>query len=172
MTGIQNSECSFFKQLQLLRSAEQMLTKAMPGMIDKTTNFGLKKSLAFHLAETHQHKTALDGICKHLDVDARGKMNEEIKSIIEQGEQQMSEEKEGEALDAVIIKAALKIEQYEIEEYEKAAQYAIQSGYVAIAGRLFLTQQEEKQAETKLKFVKKGLPEQKRQPASVQDFKN
>ena len=167
MAEIQNSGSAFFMQLQLLRSAEQMLTKAMPGMIDKATNFGLKKNLAFHLAETHQHKTALDAICKQLDVDANGKMNEEIKSMIEEGQQQMSEENKGEALDAVIIKAALKIEQYEIEEYEKAAQYAIQSGYKAIGGRLYLTREEEKQAETKLRFAKKGLHEQKKQPASV-----
>ena len=153
------------KQLQLLRSAEQMLTKAMPGMINKATNFGLKKGLEFHLAETHQHKTALDAICKQLEVDAIGETNDELRSLIEEGEQQMGTKNAGAALDAAIIRAAVKIEQYEIEEYEKAADLAMKSGHEFIAARLYLIQQEEKQAETKLKFVDKGLPEQQSQPA-------
>lgn len=167
MTPEQNSEKTLITKLQLLRSAEQMITKAIPRMIDKANNFGLKKSLAFHLAETHQHKTALDAICKQFDADAKGEVNEKIKLMIEDGEQKMSEEKSGAGLDVVIIKAALEIEQYEIEEYQKAAQLALQAGYKAIASRLFLTQQEEMQAETKLKFAMKGLPEKKVQAVSA-----
>lgn len=165
MDAIKNSDNTFIKQLQMLRSAEQMLTKALPGMIDKASNFGLRKSLAFHLTETHQHKTAIDAICKQLEVDAIGEEAGELKAMIEEGEQKMSEEKPGDALDAVIIEAAIKVEKWEIAEYEKAAQLAMQSGHEFIAARLYLTQAEEKQAETKLKFALKGLPVQKAQPA-------
>lgn len=161
MDAIRNSDNTFISQLQMLRSAEQMLTKAIPGMIEKAKSFGLRKSLAFHLAETHQHKTAIDAICKQLEVDAISEEAEELKAMIEEGEQKMSEAKSGDALDAVIIKAAIEVEKWEIAEYEKAAQLAMESGHEFVAGRLYLTQQEEKQAETKLKFALKGLPEQK-----------
>ena len=153
----QNPENAFVRQLQLLRSAEQMLTNTMTGMIRKATNFGLKKSLEFHLAETHQHKTASDAICKQLEVDAIGETNEVLRALIEEGEQQVGTKNAGDAFHAAIIKAAVKIEQYDIEEYEKAAELAMQYGHDFVAARLSLTQQEEKQAQTKLKFEKKGF---------------
>lgn len=167
MDNTQDPQSVFIKQLQLLRSAEQLLTKAIPGMMVKTQNFGLKKSLAYHLAETHQHKTAIDAMCKQLDVDPNGKMNTDLRSLIEEGEQQMSEAKAGGALDMMIINASLKIEQYEIEEYARAANYAVQAGYDFLARRLSLTQEEEKQAETKLKFIRKGLAGIKVHPVSL-----
>lgn len=163
MTDTINSAQLFQRQLQSLQSVEALLTQAIPKMMEKATHFGLKKNLAFHLAETRQHKVAIEAICKELGFEAEGEPNADLQAIIESGEQEMSTESAGKALDAAIISSAIKVEQYEIAEYEKAATYALQAGKEAIAKRLRLTQEEERQAKTKLTFLKGELPYQRAQ---------
>ena len=69
MKEIKNLEDLFYHELQVLWSAETMLTEAMPRMIEKAKNEGLKNMLRLHLAETDQHKVALEAICKMLEID-------------------------------------------------------------------------------------------------------
>ena len=63
----------------------------------------------------------------------------------------------GDDLDAAIIAVAQDIELYEIAAYEPAGNTANELGYKGIAGRLFLTMEEERQSNTKLKFLEKSL---------------
>lgn len=167
MTDTTNTAQLFQRQLQSLQSVEALLTQAIPRMMEKATNFGLKKNLAFHLAETRQHKVAVEAICKELGIEAEGEPNAGLQAIIENGEEEMSAETAGTTLDAAIISSAIKVEQYEIAEYEKAASYALQAGKEGIAKRLRLTQEEERQAKTKLEFLEQALPYQKAQAAPV-----
>jgi len=62
---------NFSEQLLSLWSVENMLVEKMPSMMDKASDFGLKKSLALHFEETRQHRTAIQLICKQLDIDLR-----------------------------------------------------------------------------------------------------
>jgi len=134
-----------------------MLIEAMPKMIERARNEGLKKMLSFHFAETDQHKVALEGICKQLEIDPRGDFNPGIKGIIEEGEMVMAKDATEEAMDAALIAGAQKIEHYEISGYGSAAYYADMLGYEGIAQRLRLTLAEEQDADTKLNFLAKNL---------------
>ena len=134
-----------------------MLTEAMPKMIDKATNEGLKKSLALHLAETDQHKVALEAICKQLGIEPTGDFNPGMKGILEEGEKVMAKDATPEAMDAALIAGAQKVEHYEISGYGSAAYYAEMLGYDGIAKRLRLTLAEEQDADTKLNFLAKEL---------------
>ena len=147
----------FYHELQVLWSAEAMLVEAMPKMIARARNEGLQKMLSFHLAETDQHKVALEGICKQLDIDPKGDFNPGIKGIIEEGEMVMAKDATDEAMDAAIIAGAQKVEHYEISGYGSAACYAEMLGYEGIAQRLWLTLAEEQQADTKLNFLAKNI---------------
>ena len=55
MQEIKNIEQLFHHEIQVLWSAEKMLVEAMPKMIARAKNPGLKKLLAAHHAETQQH---------------------------------------------------------------------------------------------------------------------
>ena len=157
MTEIRNLSDLFYHELQVLWSAEKMLLEAMPLMIDRAQNEGLKKMLSMHLAETDQHKVALEGICKQLGIDPEGDYNPGMKGIIQEGEKVMAKDATPEAMDAALITGAQKVEHYEISGYGSAAHYAEMLGYEGIAQRLRLTLGEEQEADTKLNFLAKNL---------------
>jgi ferritin-like metal-binding protein YciE len=157
MREIKNLEDLFYHELQVLWSAESMLVEAMPRMIEKARHPGLKKSLSLHLAETDQHKVAIEAICRQLGIDPKGDFNPGIKGIIEEGDMVMSKDASDEAMDAAIIAGAQKVEHYEISGYGSAAYYAEMLGLEGIAKRLRLTLEEEQQADTKLNFLAKSI---------------
>lgn len=157
MTEIKNLEDLFYHELQVLWSAESMLVEKMPAMIARARNEGLKNLLAMHLAETDQHKVALEAICKQLQIDPAGDFNPGMKGILEEGEMVMHKEATDEAMDATLIAGAQKVEHYEISGYGSAACYADMLGYEGIAKRLRLTLEEEQQADTKLNALAKNL---------------
>ncbi len=157
MKEIKNLEDLFFHELQVLWSAENMLVEAMPAMIERAKNPGLKKNLALHLAETEQHKVALEMICKGLGIDPQGDFNPGMKGILEEGQKVMAKDATAEGMDAALIAGAQKVEHYEISGYGSAAHYAEMLGYDAIAKRLRLTLEEEQQADTKLNTLAKNI---------------
>lgn len=157
MTEIKNLQELFYHELQVLWSAESMLVETMPAMIDRAKNEGLKKLLAMHLAETDQHKVALEAICKQLDIDPNGDPNPGMKGILEEGKMVMLKDATDEAMDATLIAGAQKAEHYEISGYGSAAYYAEMLGMEGIAKRLRLTLEEEQQADTKLNFLAKSV---------------
>ncbi|HVF68999.1 MAG TPA: DUF892 family protein [Xanthomonadales bacterium] len=157
MEAIRNIEELFYHEIQVLWSAENMLVEKMPAMIERAKTEGLKNLLAMHHAETQQHKTALEAICKQLDIDPEGDFNPGIKGILEEGDKVMAKEATDAAMDAALIAGAQKVEHYEISGYGSAAHYADMLGFEGIAKRLRLTLEEEQQADTKLNFLAKNL---------------
>lgn len=157
MTEIKDIEQLFYHEIQVLWSAEKMLTGAMPKMIEKATNLGLKKNLEMHLAETRQHQTALEAICKQLNLEPTGDFNPGMKGILEEGDKVMAKDCTPEAMDAALIAGAQKVEHYEISGYGSAAYYAEMLGLEGIAKRLRLTLAEEQDADTKLNFLAKSI---------------
>lgn len=144
-----------------------MLVEAMPKMIDRAKNLGLKKNLATHFAETQQHQAALEAICKQLGIDPTGDFNPGMKGILDEGEKVMAKDATDEAMDAALIAGAQKVEHYEISGYGSAAYYAEMLGYDGIAKRLRLTLAEEQDADTKLNFLAKSVVNPKAQTAVV-----
>lgn len=157
MREIKDIEQLFYHEIQVLWSAEKMLTEEMPKMIEKATNFGLKKALEMHLAETRQHLVALEAICKQLNIEQEGDFNPGMKGILEEGTKVMNKDTTPAAMDAAIIAGAQKVEHYEISGYGSAAYYAEMLGLEGIAKRLRLTLTEEKEADTKLNFLAKSI---------------
>lgn len=147
---------TFERDLQDLWSAEKLLTRALPLMMERAANPGLKKILALHLAETHQHKVALEAICKQLGFAHEGEENADIRSLVEQAERDLSAQVADGKVDAAIITAAIQMEHYEISRYEIVANTAEALGFEGVARRLRLTLEEERQADAKLNFLDKN----------------
>src|SRR5690606_19849392 len=125
--------------------------------ISRAKNEGLKNLLALHLAETQQHKTALELICKQLNISPEGDFNPGMKGILEEGDKVMAKDATDEGMDAALIAGAQKVEHYEIAGYGAAAYYAEMLGHEGIAQRLRLTLAEEQDADTKLNFLAKSI---------------
>ena len=157
MNTISNLTELFYHELQVLWSAENLLVEAMPEMIEKASNEGLKQMLALHHAETQQHKTAIELMCKQLGIDPRGDFNPGIKGILEEGHMVMAKDATAEGMDAALIAGAQKGEHYEISGYGSAAHYADILGYEGIAQKLRLILEEEQEADTKLNFLAKTV---------------
>lgn len=155
MADTNSSIESFISDLQSLWSAEKQLTEAMPVMVKQATNIGLRKNLALHLAETDQHKVALESICKELGYQHEGEENSEMKTLLDKGAHARSTQVSEAKTDAAIIENAIQIEHYEIGRYTAVAATAKALGYEGIAARLSLTLEEERQADTKLNFLQR-----------------
>lgn len=160
MAVMNNNGETFIKELQALWSAEKQLAEALPLLVERSTNIGLKKNLALHLAETDQHKVALEGICKELGYSHEGEENGEIKQMLAEGGRTISTQVTDAKVDAAIIEGSIKIEHYEIEHYTAIANTALALGYEGIAARLNLTLEEERQADAKLNFLQRRYVEQ------------
>lgn len=157
MKEIKNLQDLFYHELQVLWSAESMLVDALPVMIAKAKHEGLKNMLGVHLAETQQHKVALEMICKQLEIDPAGDFNPGLRGILDEGEKVMAKDATDEGMDAALIAGAQKVEHYEISGYGSAACYAEMLGYEGIAQRLRSTLAEEQVADTKLNFLAKNI---------------
>src|SRR5215204_3399195 len=149
----------FTQQLKSLWKLEMLLIDAMPEMIERATNLGLKKTLAFHYAETKQHKAAIEAICKQLSIYPKvGGYDHDLKKILKITEARMNEN--GQNVDDVIISGAIEVEKYEMTVYDQAAKLARMLGYEGISRRLYMTYEEERQSSAKLKFLESTFVEE------------
>ena len=148
----------FSQQLKSLWVIESILVEWMPEMIEKAETPGLKQILAFHFAETRQHKVAIEAICKQLEFyPSLGGYNEDINKILNDAEKKMNTGNATDKINSIIISSAIKIEEYEMMVYEQTAKLARELGFAGISKRLFLTFEEERQSFTKLKFLESQL---------------
>lgn len=152
-----NTKEKFAVKLQLLWSMENSIVNSLPALIEKATDFGLIKSLSYHFAETLQHRTALEGICKQVEVIPNEIPNEMFEDLLSENNTDIEANKGGLGINTLIIAGAQMIEQFEISEYAPAIEYAEQLGLKAIRKRLLLTVEEEHQAHNKLHFLLKNL---------------
>jgi len=143
----------FVEELEDLYSAEKMIIKALPKMIEKTSAADLKGALTEHLEETKVQVERLDQIFDQLggdEVDRKGRKCKGVEGIIKENKNFLSEDAEPEVLDAGIIAGAQKIEHYEIAAYGTVRTYATLLGHNDWTQILEVTLEEEKQADKKL----------------------
>ena len=123
-----------------LYSVEEQIIDALPKMVEKAKNPGLKKALRDHLKVTEEHKRRLDKVKQTFGEENQngnkgffsrlfggGSGGEKCKGmagIISESEKMMNADITDEVLDAAIISAAQKVEHYEICGYGTARAYA------------------------------------------------
>ena len=145
----------FIDELEDVYSAENMIIKALPKMIEKAVSPPLKVALNAHLEETRGQVVRLDKIFDELEnindeIDRTDKKCKGIKGIIEEGEELLKHDAEPEVRDAGIIAAAQRVEHYEIAAYGTLRTYANLLGRPQWARLLQETLDEEKKADEKL----------------------
>ena len=140
----------FVHQLQDIYYAERQIVQALPDMIKKATDGGLRKGLENHLGETKNHVKRLEQVFKMHGVEAKGIECPAIDGIIEEADDIVGEVDDKNALDAAVISAAQAVEHYEMTRYGTLIAWAKQLGRTDCAKVLQQNLDEEKAADAKL----------------------
>ncbi len=147
-------------EIEDLYSAEEQIIEALPKMVEKASNPGLRQALNQHLQVTKGQKDRLDKVKKLMESEKRepgffekifgGTKCKGTEGLIKEGEKMMNENMEPTVRDAAIIASAQKIEHYEISGYGTARAYAMQLGLTAVEELLTATLNEEYEADDSL----------------------
>ncbi len=154
---VENLEELFIEQLRDLYDGEQQITKALPKLIEKSSDTRLKDALQEHLEVTREQIRRLDEIFQILGEDATGETCKGMKGVIAEGDDVVGDAKDNSVRDAVIIASAQRVEHYEIAGYGTVRTYANLLGQPQIAQLLDQTLEEEKEADQKLSQIAESV---------------
>jgi ferritin-like metal-binding protein YciE len=146
----------FVEQIRDLYDAEKQLLKALPKMAKAAESEELQEAIRNHLEETQNQVTRLESVFEAAGVPAKGKTCKAMKGLLEEGTEAMQED-EGEMRDLAIIAAAQRVEHYEISAYGTARTIAEHLGLEEAVDLLQETEDEEKNADTKLTEVASSI---------------
>ena len=142
-------------EVQNLYSAEKLIIAGMPRMIEKAHNEQLKSAFNLHLDETKEQARRLEQVAQMLNINPEGDGNPSMKGLIAEGEAAMHKDAAPAVMDATLIAAAQKIEQYEISGYGTAAYMGEELGMRDVANLLQQTLEEEKKTDSILNSIAK-----------------
>ena len=140
----------FVHTLKDIYYAENQILKALPDMIEKATDTGLKQGFKSHLEETRNHVSRLEQVFKLHGVEVEGVDCPAIDGILEEADEIAGEVADKQVLDAALIAAAQAVEHYEMTRYGTLIAWAKQLGRNDCASLLEQNLKEEKAADSKL----------------------
>ena len=140
-------------QLQDIYSAEKMLLKALPKMVERVGAEELKAAFSHHLNETQSQVTRLERIFKILDESPGGTKCKAMEGLIAEAEDMLAEDGNDAVIDAGIIADAQRVEHYEIAAYGSAKALAALLGLTEVVKLLNESQVEETAADKKLSLI-------------------
>jgi ferritin-like metal-binding protein YciE len=143
----------FVHTLRDIYYAETQITKALPEMIEKASDPGLKEAFSSHLGETKNHINRLDEVFRLQGIDVKGVDCPAIDGIIDESDEIAGEVADKKVLDAALIAAAQAVEHYEMTRYGTLIAWAQQLGRGDCAALLQRTLDEEKAADKKLTSI-------------------
>jgi ferritin-like metal-binding protein YciE len=140
----------FVHQLRDIYYAEKQIVQALPEMIEKASDAGLKQGFEAHLGETKNHVKRLEQVFKMHGAEAKGVDCPAIDGIIEEADDIVGEVDDKAVLDAALIAAGQAVEHYEMTRYGTLIAWAKQLGRSDCASLLQQNLDEEKAADAKL----------------------
>ncbi len=140
----------FVHTLKDIYYAANQIAKALPDMVDKATDAGLKQGFQSHLGETKNHIQRLEQVFKMHGVKAEGVDCPAIDGILKEAKEVSGEVEDKSVLDAALIAMAQAVEHYEMTRYGTLIAWAKQLGRADCAAVLVQNLKEEKAADIKL----------------------
>jgi ferritin-like metal-binding protein YciE len=146
----------FLHTLQDIYYAEHQIEKALPDMVKKASDAGLKKGFQSHLKQTRGQIKRLDQVFKKLKQKPKGTKCPAIDGIIDEANEIAGDISDKVVLNAALIAAAQAVEHYEITRYGTLVAWSKALGRPDI-GRLFAANlAEEKATDKKLNGIAKS----------------
>lgn len=110
----------FNRQLDELYDAENQIAKALPKMIAATSSEDLARALQEHLDQTKEHIRRLERIFEAMSEQPGSGKSAGMEGLLTEGERLIADLQKSMVLDAGLIGAAQKVEQYEVAAYRMA----------------------------------------------------
>jgi ferritin-like metal-binding protein YciE len=145
----------FVHTLQDIYYAEHQILKALPDMVKKASDPGLKKGFSTHLKQTKGQVKRLDRVFKMIKSVPQGTKCPAIDGIIDEANEIAGEVDNKVVLNAALIAAAQAVEHYEITRYGTLVAWAKVIGRNDVAKILNMTLKEEKATDKKLGVIAK-----------------
>jgi ferritin-like metal-binding protein YciE len=146
----------FVHTLRDIYYAENQIVKALPDMIEKASDPGLKQAFQAHLGETKTHVARVEQVFKMHGVEVKGVDCPAIDGILDEANDVAGEVDDKKVLDAALIAAAQAVEHYEMTRYGTLVAWAKQLGRSDCASVLQQNLEEEKAADQKLNTLAEG----------------
>lgn len=151
--NIKTMEDLFSHTLRDIYYAENQITKALPKMIDKTTDGQLKQGFSEHLKETEGHVRNLEEVFRLLGLEPEGVDCPAIDGIIKETNEVAGDVDDKQVLDAALIASGQAVEHYEITRYGTLITWAKELGHADVVELLKRNLADEKAADEKLTRV-------------------
>jgi ferritin-like metal-binding protein YciE len=150
---IKNMDGLFVHMLRDIYYAEKQILKALPEMIEKSSDSQLKQGFQSHLGETKNHVSRLEQVFRMHRQEPSGVDCPAIDGIIEEANDVAGEVDDKSVMDAALIAAAQAVEHYEMTRYGSLVAWAKQLGRNDCAALLQQNLDEEKAADKKLTAI-------------------
>lgn len=151
----------FVHTLQDIYYAETQIEKALPKMIDKASDAGLRSGFETHLAETKRHIQRLEKVFELYGEKIRGVDCPAIDGILEEADDVSGDIDDKQVLDAGLIASAQAVEHYEITRYGTLVAWARQLGRDDCVALLQNTLDEEEATDKKLTEIAESMVNRK-----------
>jgi len=153
--------------LQKAYAMEQQITKALPTMIEKSTDPQLKQAFQAHLEETETHVTLLHGILEETLGEAETIKCKVLAALVSEAEDAIKDAADPSVRDAALIAAGQQVEHHEIAVYGTLRTWAGILGEVEQAETLESILEEEKHADVLLTGISSRVNLDAEMPVNV-----
>jgi ferritin-like metal-binding protein YciE len=114
----------YIKQLRVLLSAEELIVRGIPRMIESAADTQLKQAFQSHLQETEAHATRIREILDPITDDPSPFKCKTVMALIDETEDMIEDSAHESVRDAALIATAQRIEHYEIAAYGAVRHFA------------------------------------------------
>jgi ferritin-like metal-binding protein YciE len=155
MAKLKNLHDFFLHELGDTLDAEQQITKALPKVIEVTTDPTIKRRLEQHLEETQAHIQNLEACFKSLGEPTKAEKCPGMAGILQEADKLIKENPPVPVLEVGNLAGSAKVEHYEIEAYTSLIGLAKVMGHTECE-RLLM--QNLKQEQDMARFIEHHMP--------------
>lgn len=145
--NLNNLEQLYIASLKKTLDMEQSITKALPTMIEKSSDPQLAQGFRTHLAETEGHVRKVEGILRNLTDSADTETCKPIKALVTEAQDMIKDADNPQVLDVSLIAAGQQVEHHEMAVYGTLRTWAELLGRSDDAAILEQILEEEKNAD-------------------------
>jgi ferritin-like metal-binding protein YciE len=148
--NIEDLRSLYIANLQKALDMEQKITKALPTMIEKSSDSNLSSAFNSHLEETRGHAAKVEGLLRNSTGDASTATCKVINGLTTEAEDNIKDATDPSIRDISLIASAQQVEHHEIAVYGTLRTWAEILGLSQDAGVLESILKEEEAADKKL----------------------
>ncbi len=145
--NIENLESLYISNLKKALDMEQKITKALPDLIEKSTDNELSTAFRTHLQETRGHVTKIEDLLQKRAGDADTETCKVIDGLTTEASDTITDVTDAAVRDIALIGAAQQVEHHEIAVYGTLRRWAEILGFEQDVATLKSIEDEEKHAD-------------------------